>query len=273
MPFFLYKDFAIDYVCYGDGSDAILCFHGFGRKAEDFEIFLPLLSTNQRMISINLFAHGKSEFPESRIDHIPLQPNEWKELLEAFSKEQKIDCFHLVGYSMGGRVAMMTTLLMPERVQSVLLMAPDGLKKNPLYSFASGTPIGRWLYRKLIENPKPLFATAKFLNKLGLMNDKLHRFVHVHLDTREKRMQVHDAWIIYRKMFPHLKKLSALIREKKFVFNMIFGKYDSVIRVKLGEKLSRIIGSDQHLHEIELGHRLMAKQVVEYIITKRLWPC
>lgn len=269
---FAHGSFVIDFRIYGHGADAILCFHGFGRTASDFEVFLPLLKENQKMVCIHLFAHGESVFPENRIVHDPLTHGEWKELLTAFIASQGIDRFHLLGYSMGARLVMFTMLLCAEKVKSVLVFAPDGLKINPLYRFASGTGPGRYMYNKIIEQPGPLFRVARVLNKIGLLSDKLHRFVHVHLDTIEKRRQVHDAWMIYRNFFPNQSKLAEVINRKDFPFHMIFGKYDEVIKVKLGKKLEKRLDSRSHLIVVEKGHRLMSTEVASFIKANGLWP-
>ncbi len=257
----------------GNGNSKIICFHGFGRKAEDFLIFEKLLLPHQQMISVNLFAHEGSLFPEERIDDDPLTKEEWKNTFVAFLHHIGADKVHLLGYSMGGRLCLVTLEIMPEKISSLLLIAPDGLKINLLYKFASGTKIGRRMYRSIVENPTWLFRIAKWLNKIGLLNDKLHRFVHVHLDTREKRQQVHDAWLIYKRIFPDLKLLANYIRSHDvFAFNMIFGEFDSIITPKLGEKFCDQIGSRKRMHLIKAGHRLLNEATIEFIREKKLWP-
>lgn len=269
---FTYQDFVLEYEIYGSGNESILCFHGFGRKQEDFAIFTSLLKPNQQLVAINLFAHQQSYFPEERINNQPLLLQEWESMLKAFLQELHIDGFHLLGYSMGGRVCLVTLGLMPERIQSVLLVATDGLKINLMYRFASGTKLGKYIYRRLIDNPKPLFRTADILHKLKLLHPKLHRFTYVHLDTREKRLLVHDAWLIYRYFFPDLNKTAEIIRTRNLPFHMIFGKYDSVIRPALGEKFCRILGDMKYMSVINSGHRLLNDQLLDYIRERGLWP-
>jgi pimeloyl-ACP methyl ester carboxylesterase len=268
---FHFRDFRIEYAIYGEGNENILCFHGFGRSSSDFEVFVPLLKPGQRMICLHLFAHEHSVFPEKRIVKEPLQREEWREMLVAFLDSLGIGDFHLVGYSMGGRVVLVTMLVMSSRIRSVLLLATDGLKINPLYRFASGTAIGHALYLSIINNPKPLFAISRALNKLGLLSDKLLRFVFVHLDTLEKRRQVHDAWMIYRLFFPDFRDLAAVINPGHFPFHMIFGKFDEVIKPVLGEKLQKHLTHKNHLHIVELGHRLMRPEIIEYVRVNGLW--
>lgn len=269
---FILHSFQLDFLTLGKGADTILCFHGFGRIAEDFLAFQSLLKPCQRIVAINLFAHGGSIFPEERINSHPLELCEWKELLEAFFESENIHTCHLVGYSMGGRVAMTTLELMPERFESLLLIAPDGIKINLLYRFASGTMLGKWLYRGLIRYPQPLHFILDMLHKSHLLKEKFHRLVYINTETLAKRQQVYDAWLIHVKMIPNLEKIAEIVRSRKVRFNMVFGKYDSIIPPRLGKKLSDIIGSDIHYHEIESGHQLINNRTAKFLEERNLWP-
>ncbi len=270
--FFVHNQLKLEYLTIGTGADVIFCFHGFGRRAEDFLIFESLLKPNQRMVAVNLFAHEQSYFPEERINNSPLLLHEWKDIMEAFCTELHIQNFHLLGYSMGGRVCLMTVQCMPERVKSLLLIAPDGFKINPLYKFASGTALGKWIYRGIIKNPFALFKVAGLLHTTKLLPPKLYRFTHVHLDTRAKRQQVHDAWLIYKRMFPELKTVAKIINQNGLQYNMIFGEHDSIIKPKLGEKFNGILGTDKHMHTVPSGHRLLNENTLNYIQENNLWP-
>lgn len=268
---FVHRQFQLDYLTLGEGDNAIICFHGFGRKAEDFEVFQSLLLPNQRLISINLFAHQGSVFPAERIDHHPLKPSEWKELMLSFFAHENIERCDLIGYSMGGRIAMMTVQLLPEHIQSLLLIAPDGLKINWLYRFASGTHLGKWLYRRFITRPKFLFWITDTAHRLKFINDKLHRFVYVHLDNEEKRQLVYDAWLIHKLLFPDLDVIAKHVRNG-MPFNMVFGKYDSVIVPALGKAMAGRIDNAACYHEIESGHQLITERTARFIAEKGLWP-
>ena len=270
---FTTSKFVIEYILIGKGSTHIICFHGFGRRAEDFEIFESLLLPDQQIISVNLFAHGESVFPSDRIECIPLQKEEWKQLFSDFLNFLGVGNFHLVGYSMGGRVALVLLELMPDRVRSLLLLAPDGFKINLIYKFASETKLGRSMYKYLIDHPGWLFQLAKALNRIGILNDKLHRFVHVHLDTQTKRQQVYDVWLIYKNIFPDLDALAAYIRKHPdFAFAMVFGQFDSIIKPKLGLKFCAKIGDDRSMHTIHSGHRLLTENTILYLRKNQLWP-
>ena len=269
---FHYHSFQLSYIEWGHGHDLVLCFHGFGREASDFKPFQRLLAPHQRLIAIDLIAHGNSRFLDNRDPTQALTPQEWVNLLTAFLEDKKIDTFHLMGYSIGGRIALCTWQWMPEKVKSVLLLAPDGLKKNKLYQFTSGTSIGRALYRYFVRKPELLFATAGLLHKARILHPKLHRFVHVHLDSEAKRQLVYDAWLAYRLFFPNLMKLSLQHQTSFIPLTLIFGKNDSIIRPHLAKKLTRKFRTHINVMEINAGHRLLNDDLIELIIATDCWP-
>lgn len=272
MENFHHRGLTIEYLRVGNGTEIILAFHGFGRHAKDYLVFEQLLLPGQQIISINLFGHGASIFPAERIEREPLTPQEWTEFLEAFLDKLHIDKFHLLGYSMGARVCLSMIEYMGPRIQDVLLLAPDGLKINLLYRFASGTAAGRSIYRSIIDNPSWLFRLAWFLNKIGILNDKLHRFVHVHLDTKEKRILVHDIWLIYKKTFPDLRLTAAKLRDCGIAVHLVFGKYDTVIPLRLAKNLTNLAGDTVSLHFVNAGHRLLTHDTAAFISQRHIWP-
>ncbi len=260
---FVFGRLSVGYITVGNGSEIVLAFHGFGRAAEDMICFVRKLKPHQKLVSIGLFSHSYSELFTDDIIKQPLEPQEWKEFILKFIEIFGQTNFHLVGYSMGGRVALMTAQLLPENILSMSVYATDGLKINPLYRFASGNRVGLSISKYLKQNPGPLFITADFLKTIRLLPAKLHRFVYVHMDTIEKRERVFSAWLIYKKMFPDLKLLASIINKEEFKFKMVFGKYDSIIPSRLGQKFSAIIGSDKHFVEINSGHRILSEGAIE----------
>jgi pimeloyl-ACP methyl ester carboxylesterase len=255
----------------GKGSDVALCMHGFGRSAEDFTLFETILQPNQSIIAINLLAHGNSTFPSSRISRNPISKEEWSYLFEAFVNFLGIEQFHMVGYSMGGRMAMVLTELMPERIKSLVLLAPDGLKVNWVYRFVSETKLGRILYRSIIDNPNWILGMVDLLRFLRLLHPKIQRFVHVQLETKSKRQLVYDAWLIHRQLFPRLPLLARKIEEHHIPFDLIFGTYDRVIPARDGKRLLKHFKQEHRPTLLNLGHRLLHPTTVEHLSATAMW--
>jgi len=268
---FTYRGITIEYVVYGSGTETVLCLHGFGREAEDFEVFLPLMKSSQRIVAINLLAHGNSVFPKERISRQPLSKTEWCELIAALLQSLQTKRFHLIGYSMGGRLAMVLAEQMADKILSMVLLAPDGLKVNLIYRFVSETKFGRVLYRSIIQNVNWLFGLVDLLSTLRLLDRKIHRFVHLQLETKEKRQLVYDAWLIHRKLFPTLSAVARTIESNGIPFSLLFGRYDKIIPARHGHRLLKHFNTPKKAVLLDLGHRLLQPAAAQYLQDATMW--
>ena len=267
-----HDDLTLEYITLGEGSQIILSFHGFGRKAEDFLLFEPLLKPHQKLVSVNILQHGKSRFPEHRISRDPLKHHEWSMLIASILEKEKVEKYWVMGYSLGGKLALETALTMAFKPTGILLLAPDGIKVNKLYSFTSKTSTGRAIYRQVLKRPKPFFKLADLLKFLKIISDKIHRFVNYHMDTHQKRRLVYDTWLIFRNFEPNLREVALVVDKYEIEFHMIFGKYDKIIPPAHGKKMAEILKNPKALHVLESGHLLLEEPTRDYIKKCNLWP-
>ncbi len=104
----------------------IVLLHGFTGSTGTWSEVIDLLKENYHMVAIDLIGHGKTT--------APLDPNRYSMEeqiadLEALFNELNIPEFTLLGYSMGGRIALSYTINFPERVTSLILeSSTPGLK-------------------------------------------------------------------------------------------------------------------------------------------------
>jgi len=268
---FTYGDITLEYNTIGNGTETVLCLHGFGREAEDFDVFLPLLKNNQRMVSVNLLAHGNSAFPAERISRQPLSKTEWSDMTAALLRSLNSEHFHLIGYSMGGRLAMVLAEQMADKILSLVLLAPDGLKVNLIYRFVSETKVGRIVYRSIIQHANWLLRIVDLLSAIHLLDRKIHRFVNLQLETKEKRQLVYDAWLIHRQLFPNLRDVAQQIESNKIPFSLIFGRYDKIIPARNGARLLKHFSTPHDSVLLDLGHRLLHPAAAQYLERTNGW--
>ncbi|PHF05199.1 2-succinyl-6-hydroxy-2,4-cyclohexadiene-1-carboxylate synthase [Bacillus wiedmannii] len=106
-----------EYEVVGSG-EPLLLLHGFTGSMETWRSFVPSWSEQFQVILVDIVGHGKTESPEDvthyDIRNVALQ---MKELLDYLHIERA----HILGYSMGGRLAITMACLYPEYVHSLLL--------------------------------------------------------------------------------------------------------------------------------------------------------
>lgn len=110
----------------GDGKEVILFLHGFTGSHKTWEPFLPLLAPHYTLLTVDLIGHGQTDAPSdpNRYD-IERLATDLVKLLDQLDIKKA----HVVGYSMGGRVAITLATLFPNRVASLFLeSATAGLR-------------------------------------------------------------------------------------------------------------------------------------------------
>lgn len=98
--FILFKNTKIRFADFGKG-EAIVLLHGFLENSSMWKDFIPTLSKKNRVITIDLLGHGKSECL-GYVHTMELMA----EAVEAVLKSLKIKRAIIIGHSMGGYVAL-----------------------------------------------------------------------------------------------------------------------------------------------------------------------
>jgi len=119
----LYFDSAgvrLHYFAAGSG-DTVVLLHGFGGSAQGLYLepgtFAALVDAGYRVIALDQRGHGDSEKPHDPASYGLEMVEDVRRLLDHLQVEQ----VHLVGYSMGARVASAFRSRYPERLRSVAL--------------------------------------------------------------------------------------------------------------------------------------------------------
>ncbi|MFT4678190.1 MAG: pimeloyl-ACP methyl ester carboxylesterase [Flavobacteriales bacterium] len=269
---FIFNNYTHEYLTIGENSNhsqkAIIAFHGFGRKAEDFRIFESCLSEDQIIYSFNLIGHGNSKFTHDQQEQI--DPLAYSEFILAFANFKNFSKFSLLGYSLGGKICMMLLQHLSQHIDGFMLIAPDGVKVNRYYRFASSTAIGKWLFNLAVDYPAPVLRVTDFLKFIGIFNNRLHKFIYINMEERATRALVREVWIIYARFLPNIKLVQELLNEHVPHTVLIYGLHDSVIKLWQGEKLNRGLKKSS-LHVLDTGHLLLEGRTIAYLEENDLW--
>jgi len=120
----------------------LVCVHGLNGAVSSFQHLEPLLTQGGlRVLLFDLYGFGASASPRGRLDLLTYV-EQLAGLLDVLRPEgaQKV---HLLGYSMGGVIAVEFARRYPQRVSRLLLVAPGGLLAR------EGTPCAPLLFKGL----------------------------------------------------------------------------------------------------------------------------
>lgn len=107
----------MNYKIEGNG-ETLVFIHGLSDSLEYWEFLANNLKTKYQILRMDLRGHGKSDLKNEKIT-IDLFTNDLKELLDTLNLKK----VNLIGFSLGGAIALNFALKYPERVSSMVLMS------------------------------------------------------------------------------------------------------------------------------------------------------
>jgi len=244
----------------GNGPEWLFCFHGYGENSSTFDLFEPALGERFTLIAIDFPFHGKTVWQEG----LSFEPADLITIINQIKPFTQP--MHILGYSMGGRVALQLLQLIPDQVTKLVLAAPDGLHKNKWQWLATRTKVGNRLFAFSMRNPFLMNSLLDFLSWLRLYNNSLLKFIHYYLDDVDQRMILYRRWTTMRKFRPDRSLLRKIIVQNKTHVNLLFGKFDRVILAKHGKDFSKNSNGFIQVIEIEAGHQLLREKHLPLIV-------
>jgi 2-succinyl-6-hydroxy-2,4-cyclohexadiene-1-carboxylate synthase len=153
---------------YGQG-EPLLLLHGFTGSVESWKWLIPKWQDSRKLILVDILGHGLTVSPDDykRYD-IKLAAADLEEIL----RQLEVEKINVLGYSMGGRLALTFAILYPSRVKKLILESSSpGLKtlEERLSRIKSDETLAfeieKYGVKKFVEKWEniPLFATQKRL--------------------------------------------------------------------------------------------------------------
>lgn len=264
----IYKNSSIGYLRFGSGPKKAICFHGYGEDAPTFEFFAKYAGNQYTFYSIDLPFHGKTGWNEGlsfTLKDLTLILDGILDIKTEKTQTQNPK-LSLIGFSLGGRIALSLYQSMPERVEKLILLAPDGLKVNFWYWLSTQTWLGNKFFAFTLKHPGWFFGFLKVLNKLRLVNASIFKFVKYYIGDKEVRQLLYARWTTLRKLKPCLKKIRSLINNNKTSVHLIYGLHDRIILSSVGEKFRKGIEEHCTLSVIHSGHQVLHEKHVREIL-------
>lgn len=259
-----YKKSVINYYRFGSGLQLLFCFHGYGASGYQFHLLEKKLEAKFTVIAIDFPFHGSTVWKENK----ELSMDDLLKILEAIISSSGLEYneklrFSLLSYSMGGRIALSLFQKIPEQIECVGLIAPDGLHVNFWYGLSTRTWLGKKWFRYNMHNPKGLHSLLKLGTKTKLLDVKLMKLVHYYMYDKEERLKLYNRWTTMRQFRPHLKSIKALSDNYNVPLRFLFGKNDPLILSKRSVVFEA--AENVKIKVIDAGHSLMLPKYVNEI--------
>lgn len=239
METLLYKNTQISYSDSGKGTTVVLL-HGFLENKTMWDAFVPELSKRNRIITIDLLGHGKTE----SLGYIQTMEENADVVHEVLSK-LRIRKAILVGHSMGGYVALAFAELYPENMKGLVLLNSTSKEDSPERKKNRDRAI------KAVKKDYETFIRLSIANLFSEDNREIliKEIEEVKIQALQTPLQGIVASLEGMKV---RKDREFLLHTTTYPKLLILGKKDPVLNYE--ENLEQIKGTDVELITFEDGH-------------------
>ena len=248
----------------GTQGTPIILLHGIGCSVLDWEASIPKLATQHCVYAVDMLGCGLTEKPSKETYTGP----RLTQFVLDFLTTQQIPRAHFAGFSLGGRVVLECAITAPERVASMVLLAPAGVAREGMlihFRLATIPFLGEMILQPSAERLETFwrlafldqsFVTSEFIAarlKLAMQPGAKEAFLKTLRDGLNWR-GVQTAYVNALRTALPLVNVPTLI---------IWGKQDNFISPRHAEVLQRLLPNVQvelfdhcgHLPQIERAEK------------------
>jgi pimeloyl-ACP methyl ester carboxylesterase len=250
----------------GNSDKILLAFHGMGQDFSCFQNFAQTFENQYTTYLFDLPYHGKSGGINGNI----YQENEvitkgiWQEFLGEFLQKNQIQNFSVIAFSMGGRFALASVEAFAERIEDLILLAPDGITEDPKYILATHYGFTRKIFKYVAQNNVKFHALADLLARTGIVHKSVVKFAKIMVDSPQKQEQLYRAWVGFHQLRFDIKKIAQLINNQEINVKIFIGKYDKLLPINkvfpLTKRLKKV-----ELIELEATHGRLIEKTIIYL--------
>ncbi|MBS1947917.1 MAG: alpha/beta hydrolase [Bacteroidetes bacterium] len=254
----LYKSSVIRYGKAGHGKKLLLCFHGYAQSSQSFSILEKKAGNDFIIIAIDFPFHGKTvwneglDFTASNLVEIIF------EIIKIHAVSDSKLC--LMGFSMGGRVCLSLLEQIPDKIEKMVLIAPDGLKESFWYWLAAHNKTGNKFFRQIMQKPDFLVSLSKAAKRMKLVNQSVFKFISYYIHDKQVREDLYNRWTTMHHFRPDIKHIQKIISNKKIPVRLLYGEFDRVIRYERAQKFIKKIKAYCNLKIAACGHLLLTDE-------------
>jgi len=250
----------------------VVAFHGFGRPLDEMANYLLLYPAGTAMLSVGLSHHNGSTAPKN--DEPPvLRPELFHAALDSWVNSLLPEGGDrpgraLLGYSLGGRIALTLFERNPEAWSGMILLAPDGFRKNPMYRFAVETRLGRATWAWTDRHADTVRSWIRAMRRMKIIPAHLEHFALHHTQDHAMRTLVAHTWKTHRAFWPTRNGTKSAwdgLAAREVAVHAIFGSRDVIIPWSWSKPWRDFAPSQVHFLKVPCGHVMRHSDTVECI--------
>ena len=161
-----------------------------------------------------------------------------------------------MGYSMGGKLALMLHQWQLLPLKSLCLIAADGIRSHPIQDWAMYSWLGKWIFAQSLRMPGLVRWLVKQLYRFRLLDRFLYRMMDANYRNETNRHQLKRATELYSQERLHRARMFA--QAKEFPVLLIFGKRDPLFPKKAAQSFIAALPQGKLLLT-DTGHELLTK--------------
>jgi len=252
----------LKYIKVGKGNKNAIAFHGFGQDNSYYAPFESIYGQEYTIYCFNLPFHGNDTTIKTGI---PASLDILKVFFKRFFEKNHIAGFTNIGFSIGSKISIAILELFPEKIEKMLLIAPDGFSTNIWYSLGTGSRVSRSLFKYFVKHPDNLFRLSDSMAYLGLVHPGVIRFAKSQINSFEKREKVFYTWMFFRKLRVNKDRIIPLLIRHQIPISIFLGKEDKIILEKHFKFLTQNKEVDSSITILQAGHNDLIKETAKFL--------
>jgi pimeloyl-ACP methyl ester carboxylesterase len=261
-----FKTSLISYSCWGSGPEIWIGIHGYGKSSDCFEFLSRQIPADQyTLIAPDLPFHGQTRWKEDTA----LTVDDLLNIIEAIliSAGRSDQSYTILGFSLGGRIALSLTEREPKRIKALILLAPDGLHRSPWYWLATQNRFGNKIFLRTVRQPGWVFFLLQLGKSCRFIDLEFFKLANYYIQDRSAREHLYDRWMSLRKFKPDLNAIRSCIAENKIRVRLLFGRNDPMIPPEQGARFQKGIEQFCQVTVIAEGHQVLQEKYAALIIS------
>lgn len=235
----------------GQGNQLFIGFHGFANSARYMLPLAKALSDDSTFYAIDLPFHGDSDWKDSYFNAFDIA-----EICQKIMEREDCSLFSIIGFSMGGRIGIKLLEVIPQSIDKLYLISPDGfgtrwirhLEKIP---FKFRLKLANWDKIDLT-----LLKFTKFLENTGAINGLPHRFFKNHLNDIQRRNRMFGSWVSLSHFSVKPRRIKRNLKRNGKEIMLVFDRNDPIISSKKAIRRMSKLKSYANLVQTDGGHKI-----------------